>query len=456
MNKVDEKEIISEKLPSSVHENIKLYNDISEILAIVLNKIHGTSYSQRFWEILLGSYITAVIYDKDKLEIENPSLKVSTFLFSNTLQLNSKDIVFNRIKYLINIVKSKLSNMDLTFLLNGNQNIAMGFHSPEEIKPEMDIYLKSISPFFKNKKYNSRLRNISIEKSEKYSDIFIHNIVKFIPKVYIEHFSAIIDKVPIFEPENKIFHISHFQTIMDNFIIAKYIENGSKLYFYQHGGFYGEFTYHKAHRTQSRIADKFMTWGWKKMNKDEPSKAYRLEKFKKELNPSKKKIYDLLMVYPIIFQRNKAMVEMESKLFFNSLNRTKYPKICARPRPIGRFNRKAILKFVAKDVSKIDNGFSKIYRLIEKSKLVIILSYPSTTLLECLYINKPVIGLLKNDNPSGIVQPYYDFFLEKGMLHISMESMVNHLNNTDIIEWWEELIQHSMYLKFKNEFLRKV
>ena len=162
------------------------------------------------------------------------------------------------------------------------------------------------------------------------------------------------------------------------------------------------------------------------------------------------------MVYPIIFQRNKAMVEMESKLFFNSLNRTKYPKICARPRPIGRFNRKAILKFVAKDVSKIDNGFSKIYRLIEKSKLVIILSYPSTTLLECLYINKPVIGLLKNDNPSGIVQPYYDFFLEKGMLHISMESMVNHLNNTDIIEWWEELIQHSMYLKFKNEFLRKV
>jgi len=456
MINVEGKKNINEKLQASVYENIELYNDISEMLAIALNKIHRVSYSQRFWEILLGSYITAVIYDKDKLEKENTSLKVRTFLYTNALQVNSKAIIFNRIRYLTKIVKSKNSVVGLANLLKGNQNVAMGFHYPEAIIPEMDIYLKSVYPFFKNKKYDSQLRNISIDKNEKYSDIFVENMIKFIPKVYVEHFTNILDEIPVFESESKIFHISFFQSILDNFIIAKYIENGSKLYYYQHGGFFGEYEYHKAHRIQGRIADKFMTWGWKKNENDEPSKAYRLEKFRKQLEPNQKNEYDLLMVYPIIFNRNKNLVEWESKLFFKNLKYSKYPKICARPRPIGRFNRKSTLKFIAKDVSKIDNGFSKIYNLIERSKLVIILSYPSTTLLECLYVNKPVIGLLKNDQPSNIVRPYYNFFLEKGMLHTNMQSMVNHLNETDIMEWWEGLIQHPMYLKFKEEFLKKV
>jgi putative transferase (TIGR04331 family) len=200
-----------------------------------------------------------------------------------------------------------------------------------------------------------------------------------------------------------------------------------------------------------------MTWGWKIKNNDVPSPAYRLEKFHKNFIHHKNKSFDILIIYPIIRSRNIKHVKQESTIFFNNINRKKFPIICARPRPMAKFNRRSILKFIAKDVSTIDSGFSKISDLISNSRLVIIFTHPSTTLLECLYVDQPTVAILDNDNtPTEIVKPHYDFLIKMGLLHNSMDSLVKHLNVIDIELWWNDLLIHPKYLEFKYEFLRKV
>ena len=299
-------------------------------------------------------------------------------------------------------------------------------------------------------------RNIAIEYPDNYSEIFISNIIKYIPKVYIEYFDDLMNKVPMFEPEKKIFHVSTIENLFVRFILSKYIIHGAKLKYYQHGGFYGEFKHHNSHHYESSIADQFMTWGWKIKANDEPSPAYRLEKFKDKFIIQNNKTFDLLLIYPSIYSVNEKHFKQLSSVFFQKINRDKFTKICARPRPKSTFNRRADLKFISKDVTKIDSGYTSLSKLISKSKVVILMNHPSTTILECLYVDQPVIALLDNDDPSEIIIPYYDFLLEIGLLHLTINSLVNHLNTIAIDNWWLQVIKDPKYLKFKYEFLRKV
>ena len=44
--------------------------------------------------------------------------------------------------------------------------------------------------------------------------------------------------------------------------IANKVEQGSKLYIFQHGGSYGQFKNHFATEFETKLVDKFFTWGW--------------------------------------------------------------------------------------------------------------------------------------------------------------------------------------------------
>jgi putative transferase (TIGR04331 family) len=316
----------------------------------------------------------------------------------------------------------------------------------------MDLYY----PKLPNKKIDCKKRKIPIEYPEKYNKIFISNIIKYIPKVYIEYFDHLMNKVLLYEPEKKIFHVSTIGNLFLRFTIAKYTENGAKLNYYQHGGFYGEFKHHNAHDYESSIADQFMTWGWKIKENDLPSPAFRLEKFRENFNENNEKSIDLLLIYPGIFNINDKHFKRISSIFFININRVKFTKICARPRPKSTFNRKADLMFISKEDVKIDSGYTPLSKLISKSKLVILMNHPSTTILECLYVDHPVVALLDNDDPSAIVIPYYDLLLEKKLFHLTIDSLIEHLNTTNINAWWSTLLKDPTYQQFKHEFLRKV
>jgi hypothetical protein len=66
------------------------------------------------------------------------------------------------------------------------------------------------------------------------------------------------------------------------------------------------------------------------------------------------------------------------------------------------------------------------------------------------------VGILGTDDYTDIVKPYYSFFLEHGVLHYNLESLVRHLNSISIEDWWRTVQQHEMYNDYRNLFTRAV
>lgn len=446
------------KMATTSKERHHIAEDLFTFLTEVLNDIHQINYSKRFWKILIAPYVKVILNNFDTLTENKFFIEPSNFTHGNLFKSAEKHNFFSMLKtvnnnfflsYKWNKIKNELKN---------NNDIVSSFHYPKSLKAIYDTYIDVPELDIKKscETYLS-LRNVTAEKFIwNNNHNFSYNVIHGLPKIYVEYFNLTLEKIPLYNPKEKVFHISMIQTMLMRFVLAKYIENGAILKYYQHGGFYGEYQYHNAYLYENSVADEFMTWGWRMNKKDTPSRAFRLEKFKSYFKYDSLKKYDILLVYPFIHRVNKDRFYNFSSIFFNNLNRNKYKKICARPRPVSSFNRKGNLKFLSQSVDKIDAGFINLSKLVSKSRLVVLLNYPSTTMLECLYVNQPVIGVLNNETPSNVVKPYYDFLLNVGILHNSMESLVNHLNEKDIPSWWAETIKEKMYKEFKNKFLRTV
>lgn len=436
-------------------ERLEMSEDLYNILTPILNKIHETSYSKRFWKILIAPYVSFIINNKSLFEKEDIGLSISDF-DNISIKLKSKFINYNSIRYYFKTIGSNRKLIELKNQIKSNDNIALGFHNSQEIEEEIGIYIHSYNPKIKNFNIDYLKRDVNFISVENYSDFFINNIIKLIPKLYLESFNYFMEIVPLIKPSNKKIHLSFIENIFMRYLVALYVENGSQLFYYQHGAFYGEYKYHNSHHYESSIADNFMTWGWKIKRNDYPNRAFRLENFSKNHNKFFKKKFDLLLIYPIIDNTNRNYHLEKSKLFFDKLNRRKFKRICARPRPKSKFRTNSDLNFIAHNVDKIKFGYVKISNLISSSKLIVIMNAPSTTLLECLYVDHPVVALLNNDCPSDIIKPHYDNLLNMKLFHLTMSSLIEHINKSNIDEWWNELKKHKSYLNFKNEFLRKV
>lgn len=77
---------------------------------------------------------------------------------------------------------------------------------------------------------------------------------------------------------------------------------------------------------------------------------------------------------------------------------------------------------------------------------------PSTNFLECIYCDKPVIGLLINDQPTDIIMPHYEFLIDAGILHRSIKSVSDFLNRVDIERWWKDITNRPEYKSYKKSF----
>ncbi|MES2847807.1 MAG: hypothetical protein V4685_02040, partial [Bacteroidota bacterium] len=138
-------------------------------------------------------------------------------------------------------------------------------------------------------------------------------------------------------------------------------------------------------------------------------------------------------------------------------DKEKYKNILGRPRPENKiFSHASQISFIKDSRVKIDTGLTDMAEMMRQSQLVVHVTLPATNFLECIYVDHPVIGVLDNDQPTGIVKPYYDFFLAKGVMHDSFNSLVEHLNTIDVQTWWAGIISDPVYKQFKNEFARQV
>lgn len=130
--------------------------------------------------------------------------------------------------------------------------------------------------------------------------------------------------------------------------------------------------------------------------------------------------------------------------FITGLNRKKHPKIKIRYRPVGKANPKKYhldLNFSNASISMPGNS---VQEDIKDARMVVQFKIPATNFLECLYVDKPCIGINMNDNPTEYEKLFYNDLIELGVLHNSFEEMKNFINEIDLEDW------HDRTLKIKN------
>ncbi len=444
------------------HSMSPLRRDMNERLFTelpgIMNEIHGTDFSDRFWKILLRDHTRAMISRIELLEKREIKIKPDLYPVNKHSIPGRKEKFTKGLILFVKHLKSINKRSTVEHLLKNENEFRIGFPEFPGIEKEgLGIKLPIYTPVFYgggNKVKRDKVDGIS----KKITDPFFKNVVGHLPKLLVEYFQKHYESVKVFSPEKKQFHVHTTNSDYNQMLIAKYIEQGSGLIWYQHGSYYGEFQGDSSHDFESSVADKFRTWGWKIRENDQPWKAYRLEHFRHKYSTYKlSREYDLLLAFPKIKKNTRKLYKEFTDYLLLNLDNTRYKKILARPRALNKvFSHKSNLSFI--DDHRVDktSGLSPMAEDMARCRIVLQMTVPATNFLECIYLDHITVGFLQNDQPTEVVKPYYDFFLEAGVLHQDVDSLIQHLNRVDPEEWWNEVKADSRYQDFKQTFTRRV
>ncbi|PKD43270.1 hypothetical protein [Rhodohalobacter barkolensis] len=424
-------------------------------LQLVLNEVHGMNASLRFWKLIVEDHLLAEVLRKDNLRDTNWTGNPEWYAVVNFSNYPTfKEKIRNLGGHLIRSLKTRKVKAEINRLLQKKSEIYIGFNGlpVPEVNNNAAIFARSYPFIFGNG--DSKKREILNKIAEKYTSQFLRNIIRRIPKIYIENFNKLYNSVELYEPERKTFHVHLTDSLSETMMIAKYSEEGAKLVWYQHGCYYGEVVHKYRGYFEHSTGDQFRTWGYKEHPIDEPWSAYRLEVFRQKLpQNAEEPTYDLMLCYAAMDERNKNRFIRNTGYLLDELDSVKYKKILARPRPVNsRVSASDQFSFISDARVVVAPDGSSIARQVSKSRIVLQMRVPSTNFLECIYCDHPVIGLLDNDQPTEIVTPFYEHFLKRGLLHRDMESAVQFLNEVNLENWWTEITQSREYQAYKQTF----
>ena len=433
-----------------------LSEELFQKLPIVMNRIHGTDFSERFWKIILERHVNAVISRKGNLGQNAIKRRPDLFPFNKRGIPCRKEIIKQRVIDFVKHLKSRKYRKQIKRTLEKDDKVRIGFFEYPELDTErIGERLPVFHPFpitFGDKNKRSAVNKIAAEQE----DVYFSNVVRELPRIAVEHFEQIYNSIDLFSPHKKEIHLHTTQSTFNEYLIAKYVEHGAKLIWYQHGCNYGEFKSIAAHHFEHSVSDEYRTWGWKIKEKDVPWKAYRLEKFRQDYpDTSVRKDCDLLIAYSTI---NAGIIEefkYVTDYLLTNLDPAKYGAILARPQPSNKIHsHRRELGFIEDDRVIKTSGLAPMAKDMARCRVVLQMKVPSTNFLECLYVDHPTIGLLHNDHPTEIIEPYYDFFKRAGVLHDSLESLVMQLNTVNVESWWREVTDRREFRDFKKRFAR--
>ncbi|SEL80343.1 hypothetical protein [Parapedobacter koreensis] len=431
-----------------------------QIAAHALMRIHGKG-NERTWKILLFRYVvTAIKYKSlfanvNHVPFDNIALRaeMSTSTCSGSVSKISK--VLNAIKSLI---KGIISPTTLTI---PSGNYSFGIALPGDLLKEIPLNsrLLWLRPLNRKANMRSNLQKIANE----IPDPFKKKIIENIPKVYVEYFDYYWNHIDVEKAGGISFHV-HF-TIKDflkEFVIAKCILNGAKLYCYQHGGFYGELAEHFILDFEREIADRFVTWGWAYNIKDLPLGSDKLLKFKNRYQQflTIGKVERILLPLPYIrddLARSSDFIDYLNFVLIRLANSIFRYNVCVRYRRDILDKEKSSAKSKIIDVEelglKIDDFKVPSYESIKQSELVLLPTHPSTMFLECISVDHPVIAIcpdtsLLHSNYLKQMQP----LMTINLVFTSVEEAIDFLEKTNVEKWWKMVVTSSIYKKFKSSY----
>ena len=305
------------KLYNDYQYLVNLFEKLLKELVVELNNIHGVSYSQRYWRIIIGPWLMMflpIIFDrwtciniaiekypvtKTKIlkgvDINYAPQSMEHFLDISKLDLwnhavYSSILEFIEFKDIFTILKSKtipklkpkknviskikevFSNMSL--FSNSQNYFFIGTYLSKIDLIKLNLKLGQIPIYYKGKyctelapqdKYR-KMTMSGLTCTNKFEK-FVKKILPLqIPTIYLEGYDNIPRQIKKmgWPKEPKLIWTSNSYLMDDifKFWAAKKVENGIPLIIGQHGGHYGQGLFNISEYHELKICDKFLSWGW--------------------------------------------------------------------------------------------------------------------------------------------------------------------------------------------------
>jgi putative transferase (TIGR04331 family) len=487
-----------------------LYEHSLKNLIIVLNQIHNLKEERRFWETLLGAWLSSFVnqchveFIKKKTLVANNNIKIhnyydyeeyNRFLSNDYFRYNlSKAIRFRKLNIEIIDIKQKFFNkFSITSIIVKILNYFFSLNYIINI-PSKNFWIKySIIPFFimkkksvLNAKYDFQLReNIRElffdELKKKRINIFynnFYNILSFyLPINYLENFKILNEKYKNIRNLKKI--ISTHAHIVDDefkFLLINLLKKKTKIYFYQHGGGYLCNKYSLLHNFEYNCCDKFLSWG--NFNKNEKNIfSFYINKL---LDSEEKKKNDLKDKNYIIFFKDFFRHNFSSTDYHPNYYLKIYKKFVDNLCQAKNINEIIVRLYGGKNLLKNkDNSLNFYYKKIKRlflndvkitysDKDIIqqsnaanlrIFTYFGTACLEMISLNFPSIIYIDKKFCNIYNEDFYKemlYFKENNLFFDNQKLMIEFISKIDVKNWWYSRDNQVVIYRFKKLFCRRI
>ena len=326
---------------------------------------------------------------------------------------------------------------------------------PNIFFPKLKVKKKNFIKYDKN--LRKKIFDFNLQEKS-FENFLLSNLYFFLPTQFLENFKNIkklSDNLP-FPKEPKIIFTSHGLSnyTLSKFYIADKVNSGSKLIHGQHGGVYGIdfFTSHEEY--ERNISNLYLTWGWKEDSKTIPvgilKPIEKISRFKKNISLKENNLlyvlrsrsrYSVNLLHSDIRSSQMLKYYDENIKLISSLRKEIRNSLLLRlhSKKFGWDEDKRFLEKI-NDI-KIDDGYEKIFKLINNSKLVLF-TYNATGYLETLASNVPTILYFNSkDNPiRANSEPYFEQLKKVNIFFDDIFEATKHINSiwSNIDNWWND------------------
>ena len=487
-----------------------------------LNEVHNTNYEKRYWRIILGPWLRFFIdsvFDRYEqlrsLDTQNLDLDCNLYLYNakdwipydfsdfyekltsdgwnevlfseciknqNFKYNQSEKIVLSPasgikkkpgiIRKLVRKYDAIISNMRIKITI-----LSSGF----SLKEVLIIYFKLAKlPYFLgpkiprtliSSKMSGRIKLPTNNASSNFEVFLGEMINKYIPLIYLENYAIFKNQtLKTFPKKTSIIYTANAYQGNDSFKFwcAERVSNGAKLIIGQHGGNFGLGLINQTEDHQLKIADSFLSWGWKRVgfNNIIPQASIKLSN--KGLKQSDSgEILHILACFPRYFHCHYSMPAAGQFLnylsnqihFIKYLNEDNYDKIRLRLDASGNkfgVNVSGILTNSGVG-EKIDLSSKTLMKRLQGCKICVC-SHNATVFLETLACNFPTIVFWdpKNFEIRRAAIKKVEVLRSAGILHFSPEGASEMLNkiSSNVSEWWSSDEVQAARLEFINSYAK--
>jgi len=239
---------------------------------------------------------------------------------------------------------------------------------------------------------------------------------------------------------------------------AEKVESGIPYFVGQHGSNYGTSRYMNP-SIEELTSDKFITWGWSDgLSQHVPGFIFktcgnkRLKSKKNggllliELHPGQMlTTWDSVAEYGLYFNEQLRFVES----LWPTVRKALIVRLQLTLQDLGWNEISRWQEF--DPFIKLETGAGKLEGLICDSRLVVF-SYNSTGVLECMSQNIPMIAFWQNglEEIRDSAKPYFQLLVDAHILHANPQSAAEHINTiwNNVEEWWNSSSVQDARLKF--------